>query len=408
MNRDNHEDVKLNNQINQEISSTKHICKYQSLEKLGIVSYIVFFVYTMLVFNFIAISDSITTGNTTYIGNVIFFLIIISLIVSSLGWAVCFYDIFKPSFHQKVHTSFWGAFSLGEESKKDIKKSGPGVIIIYFLLILLLVFIYPACLVVSFLAFDGGVLIKSREETLQSVTREIDKPRISAHKKKSIVFLKINPSIDSDDLMALVELTAGMEKEEAELFYRNRVKVEETYITRLDLSHQSIKVVPPEVFNLVNLNSLVLSSTGLEILPQEIKLLRYLEELDISNNKLSDLPIELAELSMLRGLGLSSNQLETFPPWEKGLPKLKILDLSHNKLRTLFDSVGELINLESLDLSDNQLVFLPDNLKNLTNLKELYLENNQLISIPTEISELENLIDLVVDGNPLVETDTID
>ena len=76
VNRDNHEDVKLNNQINQEISSTKHICKYQSLEKLGIVSYIVFFVYTMLVFNFIAISDSINTGNTTYNSNIILFLII--------------------------------------------------------------------------------------------------------------------------------------------------------------------------------------------------------------------------------------------------------------------------------------------------------------------------------------------
>ena len=79
--------------------------------------------------------------------------------------------------------------------------------------------------------------------------------------------------------------------------------------TKLDLSWESIKELPPEIVQLSSLNTL-----------------------DLSFNQLSELPPEIVQLSSLNTLDLRSNQLSELPGFLRELPSLKKLDLRGNPL----------------------------------------------------------------------------
>jgi GTPase SAR1 family protein len=102
---------------------------------------------------------------------------------------------------------------------------------------------------------------------------------------------------------------------------------------------------------------------------------------------LSSLPPELKQLVNLQTLDLSSNQLSSLPPEIGQLVNLQSLDLGSNQLSSLPPEFGQLKNLETLDLENNNLTNLPSALQKLTKLKKLNLlgEGNAQLQIPPEI-----------------------
>lgn len=102
--------------------------------------------------------------------------------------------------------------------------------------------------------------------------------------------------------------------------------------TKLDLSIQRLKTLPPEIGKLTSLEELALDVNNLVTLPPEIGNLINLKKLRLSRNRLITLPPEIANLTSLKGLWLYRNRLTTLPPEIGNLASLEILELDDNPL----------------------------------------------------------------------------
>jgi internalin A len=172
---------------------------------------------------------------------------------------------------------------------------------------------------------------------------------------------------------------------------------------KLNLSGQGLTKVPPEISQLVLLQSLDLISNQIHILPPEIGQLVNLQSLYLIFNQLNTLPPEIGQLINLQFLYLRSNNLDTLPPEIGQLANLQFLYLRSNNLDTLPPEIGQLVNLQSLDLSDNQLSILPLEIGQLINLQSLDLRSNLLRTLPSEMGQLVNLQNLYLSNNNYLE-----
>lgn len=161
----------------------------------------------------------------------------------------------------------------------------------------------------------------------------------------------------------------------------------------LNLNYLELKNLPPNIFSLEKLERLYLSNTLLDNnqIILIVKCLSQLQELDISGNSLSVLPRDINQLSQLRSLDLSNNKLKILPDSIGQLSKLQTLDLSHNQLKVVFESIAQLSQLQGLSFGHNQLKFVPENVGQLSQLQTLDFSHNQLVSIPKSIGQLSQL-----------------
>jgi len=168
-------------------------------------------------------------------------------------------------------------------------------------------------------------------------------------------------------------------------------------LTKLLLWGKNIKVIPPEIGLLTNLDYLSIRNNKIITLPPEIGLLTKLDYLSLDDNKIITLPPEIGLLTNLQYLSISKNQLTTLPSEIGSLKKLVRLYLNGNKITALPPEIGSLSNLEHLWLHNNQIVTLPLEIGSLTKLKELQLYNNHIVTLPPEISLLTNLKEISID-----------
>ncbi|MCS6981531.1 MAG: leucine-rich repeat domain-containing protein [Flavobacteriales bacterium] len=121
-------------------------------------------------------------------------------------------------------------------------------------------------------------------------------------------------------------------------------------VRRLSLTRQKLTRIPPEVFELENL-----------------------EELDLSRNKIREIPPAIGQLKKLRILRLQKNQIETLPEEMGQLRKLEFLDISRNPLLRLPESLGQCAALRQIMAWDTNLSDLPLSLNQLEQLEEVDL-----------------------------------
>ncbi|XP_035910996.1 ras suppressor protein 1 isoform X1 [Anopheles stephensi] len=152
------------------------------------------------------------------------------------------------------------------------------------------------------------------------------------------------------------------------------------FVTRITLSHNKLKTVPPGIANLNNL-----------------------EILNLSNNFLEELPLSLSSMPKLRILNCSINRLNTLPRGFGAFPVLEVLDLSYNNLNehVLPGNFFMMDSLRALYLGDNEFEYLPKEIKNLKNLQILGLRDNDLLELPREIGELTRIRELHIQNNRL-------
>ena len=114
-------------------------------------------------------------------------------------------------------------------------------------------------------------------------------------------------------------------------------------ITLVDITRCSLKCVPPELFQLPNLETLVLSNNCIQELPsalhfsQSIYSSQSLKKLVLDGNQLKTLPEDLflGLVNSLEQLSVQKNELSQLPPGLWIMPHLKELNLSENKLSQL-------------------------------------------------------------------------
>jgi Leucine-rich repeat (LRR) protein len=127
-------------------------------------------------------------------------------------------------------------------------------------------------------------------------------------------------------------------------------------VIKLELKKKKLKQIPPEVFQLPNL-----------------------QYLDLSKNKIRELPDQIEELKNLQYLALSRNELQELNPKIGNLKNLYYLEVNNNELTALPFEIGKLEKLTVLDLWSNEIGRFPDEMKNMKSLKTMDL---RVIMIP--------------------------
>ncbi len=120
--------------------------------------------------------------------------------------------------------------------------------------------------------------------------------------------------------------------------FRARIeKAKQQGLKELDLSNDyntddidRLKEIPPEVFELEQLESLNLSWNKITTIPQDLARLQNLQSLDLWQNRLSEFPRVLGNLPNLVVLRLQLSSLKSLPGWLSQIKDLS-LDLSGNK-----------------------------------------------------------------------------
>jgi len=217
-------------------------------------------------------------------------------------------------------------------------------------------------------------------------------PKMSFNKQKEIN--------EDPDEVNLADKSISDIEQIPNLFYQHT-------ITRLTLSHNKIRVLPPSIANLSNLRHLNLFNNQLEELPTSLSSMTKLKILNLGMNKLSSLPRGFGAFPAIEVLDLTYNNLS-----EKSLPgnffmmdTLRALYLSDNDFEVLSPEIGQLKNLQILCLRDNDLISLPKEIGLLTRLRELHIQNNRLSVLPPEVGALDLCSHRSVvrmEGNPWV------
>ena len=156
----------------------------------------------------------------------------------------------------------------------------------------------------------------------------------------------------------------------------------------LDLSCNQFLEIPNQLCFLANLKNLYFSSNFIKFFPPDFAELRYsLESIHLSNNSISELPCTLSEFRCLYSLHCSHNSISSLPfPFPSSLEEL---NLQNNALSEIPDHFTSLVNLEMLILSNNSISSLPVHFSSLRNLQYLDISNNQLTSILEYISNIK-------------------
>lgn len=159
----------------------------------------------------------------------------------------------------------------------------------------------------------------------------------------------------------------------------------------LNISDTSLKALPLEISNLINLQTLLLYGNEIATIPESIDRLEKLKVLDLSRNKLANVPESITKLRNLTTINISNNQLTAFPAL-KQFTKLSVIDLSGNQLTNFPDIYSsENSNLSEIYLKENFIEQIPHVINQLVSLKHFSLAKNKVKKIPKTLANITKL-----------------
>ena len=158
-------------------------------------------------------------------------------------------------------------------------------------------------------------------------------------------------------------------------------------IRTLDVSGNSVKGLPVEIYTMINLKILHASRCSIQRV-SDLTALDRLVQLDLDRNDLEVDVLFPLPVSLLRA-NFSNNHFSGLPPALGNLINLTELNLSGNRIESLL-GIGSLISLVNLTLDNNQISELPADASNLIKLRQISLKNNRFggksISYPDQQS----------------------
>jgi Leucine-rich repeat (LRR) protein len=170
-----------------------------------------------------------------------------------------------------------------------------------------------------------------------------------------------------------------------------------------------IKTIPPQISNLKNLEFLMILGKNISILPDEIGDLPLLTKLFLNCPQLKNLPENFVNLKKIRGFLFSSCNLAVLPDllsnW-KELTRLiiEIVNIPQGSLATqkrVLEKIWNLKNLRVLRLG-NIVAQIPESLGNLSFLTNLSLSGT-FKAIPQSIGKCKNLKFVAISSDKLSE-----
>jgi hypothetical protein len=142
--------------------------------------------------------------------------------------------------------------------------------------------------------------------------------------------------------------------------------------------------VPPEIYDLENLETLCLNHNKITSIPVGISQLSNLKYFSIGNNKITSVSSEIYDLKSLETLSFWSSDITLLPDGISKLSNLKNLSLGYCNITSLPIDFFQLVSMERLDLEYTRIPVLPSDIFQLTNLVKLNLKSHHLfwISLP--------------------------
>ena len=128
---------------------------------------------------------------------------------------------------------------------------------------------------------------------------------------------------------------------------------------------------------------LVIMIPGISIPRQD--LLLFVTKVDLSSNSLKALPECFFSLTNLFNLDLSFNLISSFAPQSDKWQQLSYLSLANNKLKALSPEIFKLQQLRYFNANNNQLLNLPRQMWIAPVLNKLMLKNNLIQNLPQDI-----------------------
>ncbi len=159
-------------------------------------------------------------------------------------------------------------------------------------------------------------------------------------------------------------------------------------------------VLPPELFEMHFLSSLMIVNCGVETLSEDIVKLTHLTELVLEQNQLLTLPSTLNRMLSLTTLSVKDNPRLTSLDALIGSTTITILRGANCLIDHLPTNIP---NLHTIELGGNQLTSL-EGLETLTSLSCILLEfgNNRITSIPyNALTKVQTILYLDLAGNKL-------
>lgn len=159
----------------------------------------------------------------------------------------------------------------------------------------------------------------------------------------------------------------------------------------LNISDTTLKELPMEISNLINLQTLLLYGNEISTIPESIGQLAKLKVLDLSRNQLETLPGSITQLNQLQTMNVSNNRLTAFPEL-KSFTKLSMIDLSGNQLNE-FPPIycGTNANLSEIYLKENAIDAIPHGIDALVSLKHFSMAKNQVRTVPKSLANITKL-----------------
>lgn len=153
----------------------------------------------------------------------------------------------------------------------------------------------------------------------------------------------------------------------------------------------------PELYKSARFNS-----AGLTEFPEQLFLFPNLEEIDVSRNSISVLPANLNQLKNLKELHVNRNNLTTLGIELISCNRLEVLQIQNNPLQTITKEIGIMSSLNEITLGEMAPeCLIPIELWMLTNLKKIKITNAGITEIPAEIGQLQQLTDLCLTNNSI-------
>ncbi|MGE0636400.1 MAG: leucine-rich repeat domain-containing protein [Bacteroidia bacterium] len=173
-------------------------------------------------------------------------------------------------------------------------------------------------------------------------------------------------------------------------------------LREIDLSHNSISVLPDKFKELQKLKELHLADNKITYVGSEITSCRSLEVLQLRNNPLKTVSKEIGQMSSLKELWIENTDPSCVLPQEIwNLNNIQKLRLMSANLTFIPSAISEFSMLDEICLSGNVITAIPDEIYSLKSLTYLNLGNNKITTISSLVKNLEHLDYLGVYGNPV-------
>ncbi|KAL8800276.1 MAG: hypothetical protein Q9182_005300 [Xanthomendoza sp. 2 TL-2023] len=247
------------------------------------------------------------------------------------------------------------------------------------------------------------------------------------------------PKYDGDEVAKPVILNRSFDVLETKTVVDDHINPLRRRITsarndgRLNIAGMGLKVFPPEVLHMYDLDTTTDGPTWYE----SVDLLRlnaadneledlgwddlsissledgetpctsifsYLQNLDLHGNRLQRLPLFLNQLKHLTVLNISRNRLDDpirdIEAVIGFIDSLRELNLAENQFSGALPSLDKCRSLEILDIHSNAFTSLPEEWSRCTQLRKMDVSNNKITRIPQ--LDMPNLLSINLSSNPIV------